>query len=84
MAVDEGPRPLRPEAYSDAWSDLCEAAGVPRVTLHGARHGSVTRMRNAGVPGHLVAAFHGHTEAVMALTYSHVEVQKIRGRCGSA
>ena len=44
-------------------------------TLHAARHSTVTFMRNAGVPDHIVAAWHGHDEVVMRRTYSHVHSQ---------
>ena len=43
-------------------------------TLHAARHSTVTFMRNAGVPDHIVAAWHGHDEVVMRQTYSHAHV----------
>ena len=34
-------------------------------------------MRNAGVPDHIVAAWHGHDEVVMRQTYSHAHVDKL-------
>jgi integrase len=52
-------------------------------TLHAARHSTVTFMRNAGVPDHIVAAWHGHDEVVMRRTYSHVHSQEMRS-AGSA
>lgn len=78
IAVAPDLRPLRPEAYSDAWLALCDAASVPRVTLHGARHGSVTRQLNAGVPIHIVAAYHGHDPAVALRTYAHADRDALR------
>jgi integrase len=71
LAVDAAGRPVRPERWSDLWREHCVAAGVPSVTLHAARHSSVTAMRNAGVPDHVVAAHHGHDEYVMRSVYSH-------------
>lgn len=71
MAVNEAGEPMRPERWTDLWREHCRVAGVPAVTLHGARHSSVTTMRNAGVPDHIVAAWHGHDEVVMRRTYSH-------------
>lgn len=71
LAVDEIGEPIRPEWYSDEWRRLCERAGVPVVTLHAARHTSVTLMRDLGVPDHLVAEWHGHDEVIMRRTYSH-------------
>jgi integrase len=71
LAMDASGAPMRPERWTDLWEEHCKAAGVPSVTLHGARHSSVTAMRNAGVPDHLVAAWHGHDENIMRAVYSH-------------
>lgn len=71
LAVDEIGEPIRPEWYSDEWRRLCQPAGIPVVTLHEARHTSVTLMRELGVPDQLVAEWHGHDEVVMRRTYSH-------------
>jgi integrase len=75
LAVDELGQPYRPERWSDMWTKLCAAAGVRPVTLHAARHSSVTAMRKAGVPDHMVAAWHGHDEVVMRRTYSHPDAE---------
>lgn len=71
LGVDEIGEPIRPEWYSDEWRRLCQRAEVPVVTLHAARHTSVTLMRDLGIPDHLVAEWHGHDEVVMRRTYSH-------------
>ena len=71
LAVDEIGQPYRPERWSDLWREHCQAARVEPVTLHAARHTSVTAMRAAGVPDHVVAQWHGHDEVVMRRTYSH-------------
>jgi integrase len=42
LAVDENGTPLRPERWSDMGRTHCQTAGVPVVTLHSARHTSVT------------------------------------------
>jgi acyl-CoA reductase-like NAD-dependent aldehyde dehydrogenase len=47
---------LRPERYSDEWRELCEAAGVRPLTLHAARHSTLSLLRARGVPGHVIAA----------------------------
>ena len=73
LAIDEAGRPYRPEEWSDLWKDHCKAAGVRPVTLHAARHTSVTTLRDAGVPDHVVAAWHGHDESVMRRVYSHAD-----------
>lgn len=71
LAVTETGEPMRHERWSDLWREHCKASGVPVVTLHAARHSSVTAMREAGVPDHDVAAWHGHDEAIMRRVYSH-------------
>jgi integrase len=75
IALDEAGEPIRPERYSDLWREACKAAGVPVVTLHGARHSAVTTMRDAGVPDHIVAKFAGHDEVVMRRVYSHADAE---------
>ncbi len=55
VAVNAVGQPLRPEVYSDEWKTLLTDAEIPDYTLHEARHTSVTRAREAGVPDHPVA-----------------------------
>jgi integrase len=71
LAVDSAGVPLRPERWSDMWAANCRAAGVEPVTLHAARHSSVTAMRAAGVSDDAVARWHGHDETTMRAVYSH-------------
>ncbi|MEO6701317.1 MAG: site-specific integrase [Jatrophihabitantaceae bacterium] len=77
IAIDEACRPMRPERWSDLWRAHCRAAGVPELTLHAARHSSVTAMRDAGVPDHVVAAWHGHDEYIMRKVYSHAQADRL-------
>ena len=67
----EAGEPCGTEGWTDAWRTHCSAAEVSAVSLHAARHSSVTLLRDAGVADHLVAAWHGHDEVVMRRTYSH-------------
>lgn len=78
VVVDELGRPPRPEWYSNTFKRLRDNAGVPAMRLHDARHTSVTIMRSIGVPDHVVAAWHGHDEAVMARTYTHAYMDELR------
>ena len=78
MVVDELGRPPRPEWYSDTFRRIARQASVPAIRLHDARHTSVTIMRSLGVPAHVVAAWHGHDEAVMARTYTHTYLDEMR------
>jgi len=71
LAVDQDGTPLRPQRWSDMWRTHCQTAGVPVVTLHSARHTSVTTLRAAGVSDDVVAAWHGHDETIMRAVYSH-------------
>ena len=79
VVLNEHGRPMRPESWTRRWRALCIATeGVRNEhTLHAARHSTVTLMRNAGVPDHIVAAWHGHDEVVMRQTYSHAHVDKL-------
>lgn len=78
VVVDELGRPIRPEWYSDRFTRIARAAEVPIIRLHDARHTSVTIMRSLGIPSHVVAAWHGHDEAVMARTYTHTYLDEMR------
>jgi integrase len=71
LAVDQDGTPLRPQRWSDMWRTHCQTAGVPVVTLHSARHTSVTTLRAAGVSDDVVGAWHGHDETIMRAVYSH-------------
>lgn len=80
IVVNEHGRPMRPESWTRRWRALCVATEGVRDehTLHAARHSTVTLMRNAGVPDHIVAAWHGHDEVVMRQTYSHAHIDKLQ------
>lgn len=80
VVVNELGRPMRPEDWTTRWRALCQATEGVRDdhTLHAARHSTVTFMRNAGVPDHIVASWHGHDEVVMRRTYSHVHIDQMR------
>jgi integrase len=73
LAVDAMGIPMRHERWTDLWALACTAAGVTAVPLHGARHTSVSLMRDAKLPDHVVAHWHGHDEAVMRSVYSHAD-----------
>lgn len=85
ICVNEFGRPMRPEDWSERWRKLCRTTSGVRDghTLHAARHSTVTFMRNAGVPDHIVAAWHGHDEVVMRQTYSHAHTEQLKS-AGSA
>lgn len=85
ICINEFGRPMRPEDWSERWRAWCKATPGVRDThtLHAARHSTVTFMRNAGVPDHIVAAWHGHDEVVMRQTYSHAHADQLRSAASS-
>jgi integrase len=62
--------PIKPRWYADQFKLLAAEYGLPVIPLKNARHTSITLMRNAGIPDHVVAAWHGHDESVMRSTYT--------------
>jgi hypothetical protein len=51
---------------------------VRKLTLHAARHSSVTAMRAQGIPDQTVAKWHGHEEVVKRQTYTHPSMDEVR------
>lgn len=78
LSVDEPGDPIRPEWHSDEWRRACKRAGVEPVTLHAARHTSVSLMRDVRLPDHDVAEWHRHDGAVMRRPYSHAWGEGLR------
>jgi len=78
VAVDGAGRPVSPEWYSDEWLRIVKQAEVRPVTLRSARASSVTALRLAGVDDLVVAAWHGHDEAVMRKHYSKANADPLR------
>ncbi len=58
--IDGSPLPVRD--YTRLFTERRKSAGLPSITLRNLRHSSVSRMRAAGVPADVVAAWHGHSE----------------------
>lgn len=71
LAVDATQTQIRPQHFSHLWLAMLAELGIPRVTLHGARHGSVSRMLDSGVPVHVVASWHGHDPSMTLSVYAH-------------
>lgn len=78
LATYEDGTPIPPRTYADWFKRHSKAAGLPPIPLKNARHTSVTRMRNAGVPDHIVAAWHGHDETVMRAVYTDAQIAQMR------
>lgn len=69
VAVDAVGRPLRPAGYSDAFTRLVKAAGLPDITLHGARWCAASVLASAGYPLVTVAAWLGQSQESVAAGY---------------
>lgn len=78
MVADDLGLPLHPDQLSDAWKTIAAAAKVRPLDLRALRRSSVTEMRRAGVPDHVVARHHGHDESVMRKHYSVVHDQDLQ------
>lgn len=86
VVTDERGQAPRPEWYSDRFRSLCRAADVPVIHLHETRHTLVSHLRALGLSDDDIAAWLGHTVAVMTSTYaralpgSHERVAQAMGR----
>lgn len=69
--TDPGGNGLRPEWYSDEWLRVGKAAGLPRITLHGARHWTASRLGES-VPYGVAQAWLGHAKSGVTMGYTHV------------
>ncbi|AFA74236.1 integrase family protein [Gordonia polyisoprenivorans VH2] len=73
--IDGSPLPVRD--YTRLFSERRKAAGLPSITLRNLRHSSVSRMRAAGVPADVVAAWHGHSERMTTAVYGRVSDDRL-------
>jgi integrase len=58
--------------YSRLFTVLRKAAELPEIPLEKLRHSNISRMREAGQPADVVAAWHGHTERMTQAVYGRV------------
>lgn len=68
--IDGKPLPVR--EYTRLFTERRKAAKLRPITLRNTRHSSVSRMRAAGVPADVVAAWHGHSERMTQAVYGRV------------
>ncbi|WP_395158922.1 tyrosine-type recombinase/integrase [Ilumatobacter sp.] len=74
--VDALGEPPHPETVTRWWRKACEAAGLPVIRLHDARHTAATLMLRDGVPVKVVSQRLGHADiAVTMRVYQHVTAQ---------
>lgn len=71
-------RPIPPPTDTLAWRAACEAAGVPVVDLHAARHTASTLLLEAGVDIKVVQQIVGHSNAATSRAYQHVDLELAR------
>jgi integrase len=64
--------PWRPSYVSRRFASLAEAAGVPVIKLHEARHSAISLMRDAGVDRDVRMREAGHADIQVADRYTHV------------
>jgi integrase len=77
--ADEIGDPLDPPTVSATFGRLVRDAGLPRITLHGARHSFATVALEAGVDVLDVAAMLGHSSrAITQSIYQHTRPERLR------
>jgi integrase len=70
--------PVRPEVVTRRMRELCEKAGLPRLTLHGLRHSTASILYAEGVPEFVIQSILGHSKVGMTKHYTHVEQEQQR------
>jgi integrase len=73
--VNELGVPYRPEWFADQFRSLANAAGLPAIQLHDARHTCGTLMHLRGVPPAVISKWLGHSRL------HHVHLRPLSGRC---
>jgi integrase len=68
-------RPIHPKTFSYYWDRAVRRLGMPRLTVHGARHTWATLALQAGISPRVVQERIGHAHVSITLgTYSHVDL----------
>jgi len=63
--------PIDPKDDSAAWHAALDAAGLPKVPLHAARHTTATLLRNARADQRTIMAIMGHASEAVLVGYQH-------------
>lgn len=69
---DDG-RPLDPRQDYQAWIDLLDECGLPRVKLHSARHTCASLLLSLGESERVIMDLVGHSTLTAARRYQHVD-----------
>ena len=64
-------RPIRQEQENRRWRNALQAAGLPYVKIHSARHWTATRVAESGASEDERMAVLGHTDIQMTARYTH-------------
>ncbi|GGQ15753.1 hypothetical protein GCM10010249_38040 [Streptomyces roseolilacinus] len=76
-------RTVEPMNLSRSFQRIAEAAGLPRIRLHDARHGCATLLFAAGVPARVVMEILGHSQIAVTMNiYTHVSDERRREAMG--
>ncbi len=79
---DDG-RPYDPAQDNHAWHAALDAAGLPQVKLHAARHTTATLLLELGVDPKVIGAILGHSTVVMTRAYQHASIEMQRAAMDS-
>lgn len=66
--------PIMPWVDNRAWHDLVDAAGLPHLPLHSARHTAASVLEAAGVPDRLIMQILGHSQVQTTHGYTHADM----------
>jgi integrase len=69
--------PIKPWDDWQAWVDLLDATGSPRIALHAARNSAATLMEAAGVPDRLAAQILGHSSVQITHGYQTSDLPRM-------
>jgi integrase len=74
--------PIDPKADNAEWHAALEAAGLPSMPLHSARHTTGTLLLRAGVATRVVSSILGHSSAAVTASYQHTDLTLQRDAMG--
>lgn len=70
--------PLHPRNVLDAFHQLCDAAQVPRIRVHDARHSCATMLHAQGADPFIIQRVLGHSQLSTTKRYVHLPVEVTR------
>lgn len=70
--------PIDPHDDWQDWQDALTAAGLPKITLHEARHTTASLLLELGVDRRVISELLGHSQMVTTEGYKHVAVDLSR------